>query len=58
MQRNTMIWLKLAVFVLAAVVSAAGCTRKILGDNLRSSLASFTTGVVSSTINSSFGDGD
>jgi ParB-like chromosome segregation protein Spo0J len=58
MQRKTLSCLKLALFALAALIAATGCTRQIIGDNLRSSLTAFTTGVVSSAINSSFGSGN
>ena len=56
MRRTILLRLMSVAIGMLVVAAATGCTRKIISDNLRVSIGSFVTGVVTSTVNASLED--
>jgi len=56
MRHTTLIRLMSLALGMLVVIATTGCTRKIINDNLRTSIGAFVTGVVTSTVNASLQD--
>lgn len=57
MRHTTLIRLMSVVLGMLVVTATTGCTRKIINENLRVSIGTFVTGVVTSAVDASLEDG-
>ncbi|UCG15281.1 MAG: hypothetical protein JSV19_08275 [Phycisphaerales bacterium] len=57
MRHTTLIRLMSLAIGMLVVTATAGCTRKIINENLRVSIGTFVTGVVTSAVDASLEDG-